>query len=644
MIPHTETQRFESNVTAITHRATIALTSEMIKLLSAHTYSDRILATVREPLSNAYDSQVRAGTLHIPAEVHLPTPLEPWFSVRDYGTGLSQEDVFKYFLGYGESDKRNTNDEIGGKGIGAKAFYAYTDQATITSWFHGTKRVFNLAKDASGIPQGILIHHEPTIEPDGLEVQIPARNFHEFEDKAKQVLRYLELPYNCNIPLNIEKPTILYSDIIAGYRLELTGDNESKILMGGIAYRIPFHVYANGVYLNDMGIHLHMPIGAVEIAASRETLSPSEADQNRITKLVADFYNVIVNTPKWNEEIQNQPNWIAAAKLRKRLRSLFHRFSMFDDTLWNNHSLNDTSDFDIRIICHGRRKNSYVLEQCSAYTLLDGNIKTAYWGPKIVNWKPHIQRIGLSHIDRIVYLLCDTEQQAINTLKEIGLDLIPIDAATIHTKITRTSSSNRNTDETRRGKVVHYKRHDKEIVDASSLPDESLWINNSHRSLDKLKDFGLLLKTPVYIQPYGLTAQTAEKRFGHLPTTGADWLKQHPDALDQQKGIQAVADALTHTEFLRWNKVDILNIDIAIEKLEYPVGRNIQSGAVLPEVFHPYFDLDAAQKLAEQQIAALEKWYEKFRNLDEIPRKLLIANSGWCLDVQAILNYILEKQ
>ena len=51
-------------------------------------YSNKEKSIIRELLSNAKDSQQVAGTLDIPIEVHLPEKdLEPWFSMRDFGTG-----------------------------------------------------------------------------------------------------------------------------------------------------------------------------------------------------------------------------------------------------------------------------------------------------------------------------------------------------------------------------------------------------------------------------------------------------------------------------------------------------------------------------------------------------------------------------
>ena len=56
-------------------------------IISSGIYKDKPLAIVRELCSNAQDSHSRAGTTR-PFTVHVPTTIEPFWSVRDYGTGF----------------------------------------------------------------------------------------------------------------------------------------------------------------------------------------------------------------------------------------------------------------------------------------------------------------------------------------------------------------------------------------------------------------------------------------------------------------------------------------------------------------------------------------------------------------------------
>ena len=90
----------------------IKANGKAFKILSDGLYSDKIKAIIRELSCNAYDSHIEAGT-DKPFDVHLPTRFDPTFYIRDYGTGLSKEDVEAIYTTYFESTKTNTNDAIG---------------------------------------------------------------------------------------------------------------------------------------------------------------------------------------------------------------------------------------------------------------------------------------------------------------------------------------------------------------------------------------------------------------------------------------------------------------------------------------------------------------------------------------------------
>ena len=75
--------------------------------LLRNNYSNPTLAVVREITANALDANSEAGQTR-PIEVTIPSRMNPHFLVRDFGGGLSQEDVFGLYSKYGKSTKRNT--------------------------------------------------------------------------------------------------------------------------------------------------------------------------------------------------------------------------------------------------------------------------------------------------------------------------------------------------------------------------------------------------------------------------------------------------------------------------------------------------------------------------------------------------------
>jgi HSP90 family molecular chaperone len=69
-------------------------------ILSSGLYSNKIRAIIRELSCNAVDSHVAAGKADIPFEVHLPTIFEPWFAVKDFGIGLTGDQVTSIYTTY----------------------------------------------------------------------------------------------------------------------------------------------------------------------------------------------------------------------------------------------------------------------------------------------------------------------------------------------------------------------------------------------------------------------------------------------------------------------------------------------------------------------------------------------------------------
>src|SRR5277367_5589703 len=114
----------------------------MFKTLSSTTYSDPIRAVIRELACNSSDAHQMAGTQNKRFEIHLPTTHEPEFIIRDFGTGMDDQEINDLFTMYGGSNKRNSNDVIGALGIGSKSPYAYTQMYNVTTTKNGVTRTY----------------------------------------------------------------------------------------------------------------------------------------------------------------------------------------------------------------------------------------------------------------------------------------------------------------------------------------------------------------------------------------------------------------------------------------------------------------------------------------------------------------------
>ena len=102
-------------------------------------YSNKVQVVIRELCANAPDSHIDAGQVK-PFKVSIPTALDAVFRVRDFGTGLTHEQVMKLYTTIFESTKEETNEQTGQLGLGSKSPFAYTDSFQVTVWDGAEKR------------------------------------------------------------------------------------------------------------------------------------------------------------------------------------------------------------------------------------------------------------------------------------------------------------------------------------------------------------------------------------------------------------------------------------------------------------------------------------------------------------------------
>ncbi|MGL5913546.1 MAG: hypothetical protein ACRCZB_05220 [Bacteroidales bacterium] len=160
---------------------------KLFTLLSDTIYTDKISACIRELSCNALDAHIESGT-EKKFEVFLPTITRNEFRIRDYGNGLTKEQMTMYTT-YGESTKTQTNAYIGAFGIGAKSPFAYTSAFSVTSFLNGTAMFYTMFIEG-GVPKMTLMAEQETTLPNGLEVSfaVHKNDVEEFRTKSIGIL------------------------------------------------------------------------------------------------------------------------------------------------------------------------------------------------------------------------------------------------------------------------------------------------------------------------------------------------------------------------------------------------------------------------------------------------------------------------
>jgi hypothetical protein len=258
---------------------TVKPTAKAFAVLSSKLYKNKIAAIVREISCNAYDAHIAAGTPNLPFEVHLPTILEPWFSVRDFGPGLSHQQTTTIFTTFFESTKEDSNDYIGALGLGSKSPFSYVDSFAVYSHHNGVRRSYECYLE-HGIPQLSVKAETPTNGESGIEVSLAVQpeDFYLFQQEAASIYRWFRV-----------RPVIFGQTIDIQDWIEPEGcgwsrqprcpsDYSASAIMGQVRYPIDSHALSSDVrWMHNNNMVFHFDIGDLDIQAGREELSYDKA-------------------------------------------------------------------------------------------------------------------------------------------------------------------------------------------------------------------------------------------------------------------------------------------------------------------------------------------------------------------------------
>lgn len=312
---------------------TIAANAKMFDILSSKIYTDVPLAIIRELSTNASDSHTDAGRADRPFDVHLPNALEPWLTIRDYGTGLSPENVESIYTTYAASTRSGSDDFTGCLGLGSKSPFAYTDQFTIVSNWKGTKTTYSAFKNETGCPTLARLSEVPTTEEDGLEIRIAIRpgDTSTFVKAANRVYLNFKVCPNvtgATLTLNKGTPEIETPEFsFHSRRSTHSYPGKLNVVMGQVCYAVdPNKIYNMRELGYDVTLVMHLPIGSCQIAASREEV---HYDDRTIETINGAVSSAIEAARKILEKaVETEPYLLNKLMKLNRYRSLISRISI----------------------------------------------------------------------------------------------------------------------------------------------------------------------------------------------------------------------------------------------------------------------------------------------------------------------------
>jgi hypothetical protein len=289
------------------------------KMLSSGLYSDKVAAVLREVGCNAADAHIMLGNADQPIEVKIPNAIDTNMYIRDFGPGLSHEDILGLYTTYFASTKQSSNDFTGAFGLGSKSPFSYTDSFTVTSVHGGKKRTYSAHLDVGGAPSIVLLDESEAdvTWPHGLQVGFPVNieDIPEFRKKAQTVFAAFRVTPTILGSEPITHPTVITS----GKRWKVEAHDEHThassciVQMGNVRYPVTVNelrkaaksseivkaylssFYSNFTYNSDYALILDVNIGDVEVAASREVLQYSPPT---VAKLIDCLHNALIDMAK----------------------------------------------------------------------------------------------------------------------------------------------------------------------------------------------------------------------------------------------------------------------------------------------------------------------------------------------------------
>ncbi len=349
----------------------IQASAKAFEILSSNIYTNKVRAVIREYNCNAYDAHVAAGNGQ-PWDVHLPTYLESYFSVRDYGTGLSDEQVREIFTTYFHSTKTNSNDFVGALGLGSKSAFSIVDSFNVVSYYNGVKTDYCCYKDEHGEPQVATLASSDTDQQNGLEVSMSVEGrTDDFTEEAVNVFKYFDVLPNINdkeVVKDILKAKEDYKFVCDEGSFN-TGYGSLYARMGNVAYKIPTE------YRSDLSGFINFDIGDLSFNAGREELSMDDSTKkllkSRIQQVQDNLSQVVY------DKLEAEQCKFARAKRKAEVYSGSMRSVLRSSSLdFDKFNLPSIKDGDERITAYKRgtwHRDSPDIESLTRLPLINSN-------------------------------------------------------------------------------------------------------------------------------------------------------------------------------------------------------------------------------------------------------------------------------
>jgi hypothetical protein len=435
----------------------INASAKAFRILSDSIYTDKITAVQRELITNALDAVAVKGSGEV--TVHSPTKLDPTFSVADSGIGMTETELVELYTTYFASNKADSNDVTGALGLGSKSPFAYTDSFSVVSKKEGKEVTLLAFVNSNDLFEfSILSVKDISDDETGTTVSfaVKAEDVSTFEEKLVRLAKWIDGPISYN--KDSVKAIAATEKVVAvgNYSLYVSDEEMSSyssavfVKMGPIVYPTSFSAlsYMPERVVNQYNIKLNfnksvieVPMGAVDIAPSRETLDSTprtvEAIKTALTEISEYFENQVKAVPTASDKVDfvkkyaNLLEVVSAeltpdADLRIKVRGNNGRISSI-----HKH----TGYMVVELSSKGRLKSRFT-EEISSGVEFDSKVANRFDYDSSYSFKKKLKAYMAANDITTVYMVSDS---LIQSLTKLGL-AVSIDKDVRNTKATTSTS------------------------------------------------------------------------------------------------------------------------------------------------------------------------------------------------------------
>ena len=175
----------------------IKASAKAFDILTKNLYKDPLVSTMRELIVNAADASKNSGKLPVltikktvsnkkdllNGTDNIKENQMGYISVRDYGKGLSESEMYDLYSTLFESSKEKDSEQTGMFGIGSKSPFSLNSEFFVTSIQQGQYKKYKCYySDKDDVPHIAKINEGPADSEDGLLVEV--------ENTKVEVVRY----------------------------------------------------------------------------------------------------------------------------------------------------------------------------------------------------------------------------------------------------------------------------------------------------------------------------------------------------------------------------------------------------------------------------------------------------------------------